>query len=182
MWPCLFRATTQRSAGIFSSTWITKKQLLSFHSRPAVLPGRWDLRVCESARGWLSESEWKRKKKQNKRKTNNQETYSQFLSNPLPGCCRVRDHRGHNKVLFFSCRESQGRKSSTQMKTSLLSVFYFSPKKKAQTQTPFLRVCVILLFVHPLISCSLQMQSVHMGIIKTNNALLLIPHILLKSS
>lgn len=124
----------------------------------------------------------KKKKKQNKRKTNNQETYSQFLSNPLPGCCRVRDHRGHNKVLFFSCRESQGRKSSTQMKTSLLSVFYFSPKKKAQTQTPFLRVCVILLFVHPLISCSLQMQSVHMGIIKTNNALLLIPHILLKSS
>lgn len=65
------------------------------------------------------------------------------------------------------------------MKTSLLSVFYFSPKKKAQTQTPFLRVCVILLFVHPLISCSLQMQSVHMEIIKTNNALLLIPHILL---
>lgn len=124
----------------------------------------------------------KEKTKKTKRKTNNQETYSQFLSNPLPGCCRVRDHRGHNKVLFFSCRESQGRKSSTQMKTSLLSVFYFSPKKKAQTQTPFLRVCVILLFVHPLISCSLQMQSVHMEIIKTNNALLLIPHILLKSS
>lgn len=178
MWPCLFRAATQRSAGIFSSTWITKKQLLSFHSRPAVLPGRWDLRVCESARGWLSESEWK---KQNKRKTNNQETYSQFLSNPLPGCCRVRDHRGHNKVLFFSCRESQGRKSSTQMKTSLLSVFYFSPKKKSTDTNAFSEslcdsvVCSSTDFLQ-------SAESVHMGIIKTNNALLLIPHILLKSS
>lgn len=71
------------------------------------------------------------------------------------------------------------------MKTSLLSAFYFSPKKKKKSTytNPFSEslcdsvVCSSTDFLQ-----SADAESVHMGIIKTNNALLLIPHILLKSS
>lgn len=46
-----------------------------------------------------------------------------------------------------------------------------------------MRVGVILFVVHPLVAYRLQKHSrVHMGIKKTDNALLLVPHILLKSS
>lgn len=149
MRPCLFGTTTQRSVGVISPTWINKKQLFSLCSCPAVLPGRWDLRVCENAPRWRSEST-----KSNKKKKNRFPVLSESSALTLVECETT---EGHARVLLFSWSESQGRKSST--KTEDLSAFwlYYSPKKKIHI--PSLRVGVILFFVHPSVAYRSQKHN-----------------------
>lgn len=144
MWPCLFGITTPRSVGVFSPMWTV--QNLSFHSHPGALPRRWDLIVCESTPGWLSE---KRKKRG-----------FQFLASPPPGSGRVRDQEGSCQGYVVQLEWIAGQiEQHEKLKTSPLSAFIFFQIK--QNKIPFLRVLYdsVFFFFNPLVAYRLQKQS-----------------------
>lgn len=152
MGPRLFGTTTQRSVGVISPTWINKKQLFSLCSCPAVLPGRWDLRVCENAPRWRSEST-----KSNKKKKNRFPVLSESSALTLVECETT---EGHARVLLFSWSESQAERAAQKLKTSLLSGFIIVQKRK-YTYLLWELVWFCFLFIHRLLADCRSTTSAH---------------------